>query len=81
MKRKNAVPWLELGDVGANLVDDSGDIIASVRARVVPFWDLPVLGIGAADHDLDDDLVVVGLWDGRVHDGHLGACAKRRGCC
>lgn len=74
VKRKHAVPWLKFGHVGTDLMDDAGDIIARVHGLAHPFWDLPVLWIGAADRDLDDDLIVIWLRDGRVHDGHLRAC-------
>lgn len=58
----DAVARLELGHVGADLVHHAGDVVALVEDLAWhPLGHLPVLGVGAADRDLDDDLVIVGL--------------------
>lgn len=71
----HAVTRLELEHIRADLVDVSGDIVALVqRLAWYPFGNLPVLGVGAADDDLDDDLLGARLGLGRVADLNLGAC-------
>lgn len=49
------------------------DVIAFVDVAIEPLGHLPVLGVAAGDDDLDDDLVVVGDWDGRLDFLRLGA--------
>lgn len=68
------VAGLELEDVLADLVDDARDVVAFVRRRVPPLRELPVLGVGAAHHDLDDDLVGPRLGDWRVDNLDLWSC-------
>lgn len=70
----HAVTGLELPDVGADLFDDARDVVALVgRAVGENVRHLPVLGVGPAHDDLDEDLVIVWDGDGRVHNLDFGA--------
>ena len=69
----DAIAGLKLGDVGADLVYDAGNVVAFIDDNLEPFGHLPILGIGPTDDDFDADLVVVGLRDGRVDDLDLGS--------
>lgn len=78
--------YLELDYILADLFDNPRYIITLVdtilsmgiplQERRLPtasnIRDLPILGVGAGDYDLDHDLVVVGLRDGDVDDLHRG---------
>lgn len=76
-----AVAGLELEDVGADLFDDAGDVVALVGGAVQDVGELPVLGVGPRDDDLDEDLVIVRGRDGRVHDLDFGSCEGVSGWC
>lgn len=65
----DAVARLELKHVGADLLDDAGYVVALVGRLVGPYLgDLPVLGVGTADDDFDEQLVGVRLGDRGVDD-------------
>lgn len=70
----DAVTLFELGHIAADLVDVAGHVVALVVVGAQPLGDLPVLGVRAGIDDLDQDLVRLGLGDGRVNDGDRGAC-------
>lgn len=77
VKGGDAVAGLELGHVSADLVDDAGNVVALVDDNIgLPHGNLPVLGVRAANDNLDPDLVIVGFWDGRVDDLDLGTCGR-----
>ncbi len=68
MEGSDPVARLELGHQFASLVHDASDVVALVAGPAPEFRDLPVLRVGAAHHDLDEHLVVIGLGDRRVYD-------------
>ena len=72
----DAVAGLEFEDVGADLFDHAGDVVALVHDDGSHLGELPVLRVGPGDHDFDEDLVIVWRGDGRVDDLHLCSCAK-----
>lgn len=71
---RHTVAGLELEDVLAYLVDHARNVISLIVCRVPPLGPLPVLGVGAAHHDLDDDLIRTWFGDRRVHDLDLWSC-------
>lgn len=73
MKRHYAIARLELVDILADFVHDTGNVVARVACLAHPLGEFPVLWVGAAHDDFDDELVIVGKRrDGRVRDGHCG---------
>lgn len=64
VERKDTVTWLELRDIGSNLVDNAGDVVTSVARLAHPLWQFPVLWVRPAHNHLDDQLVVIRLRDG-----------------
>jgi hypothetical protein len=75
----DAVAWLELEDVGSDLLHDACYVVALVGGTAEEIGQFPVLGVGSRDNDFDEDLVIVGDRDGRVHDLDLGSWVVVRG--
>lgn len=75
MESSDAVAGLEFVDIGADLFDDAGDIIALVDGVIgTEVGEFPVFWVGAGDDDADEDVVRGGKggdWDGG--DGDAGA--------
>ena len=69
---RHAVARFELEDIGADLLDDTGDVIALIEGVVEDVRELPVLGVAARDDHFNEDLVVVGRRNGGVHDLDFG---------
>ncbi len=71
MEGSNPNAGFELGDVGADLVDDAGDIVSLVALPSGEGRHLPILGIAAADDSSDAQLIIIGLGNRRLHDEDL----------
>lgn len=71
MKSHDAITGLEFVDIFADLVHDASNVVARVACLVQPLGEFPVLWVGAAHDDFDDELIIVcERRDGRVLDGH-----------
>lgn len=73
VERGHPIPGLELEDVGANLLDNAGNVIALVGGAAKDVGQLPVFGVGARDDDFDENLVCRRRRDGGVDDFDLGS--------
>lgn len=73
MKRKNTVPWFELGNIGPNLMNNTGNIISGIPRFPHHLRKFPVFWVGPTDYHLNNKLVIIWLWDRDIDDGHLGS--------
>ena len=75
MESGNAVADGEAFDAGAENVDCTGYIVASIEFIVSPVSGFPVFGVGAGDCDFDEDLTSLRFRDRRVDNSAFGAFA------
>ncbi|KIW23481.1 uncharacterized protein PV07_11675 [Cladophialophora immunda] len=70
MEGTYAVADLEFGDIGADCLDITGNVVARVESCDASDEDgiFPILGVCTRDDDLDEDLVGLWLGDGDVLD-------------
>ena len=76
----DAISSLELNYVDPNLLNNPSDVISLVDNSATPLSALPVLRIGPAYDDLDEYLVVIGLWDRGFDDADLRPLTQFQSC-
>lgn len=78
MEAGHTIALFEFPYIGANAMDDPGDIVATIAIVVgKEFGDFPVLGVAAGDYDLNDDLVGFRLWDLHILYSEIEAFANQ----
>jgi hypothetical protein len=73
MECGHSVTNFKLCNILSYSMDGPCDVVALVHLNIVQVPHLPVFRIGAADDDLDDNLIIVWGWDACVFEFNLWA--------